>query len=135
MTDETYNMLERAVQVQLEAIENLDTESKEGKDALMKSTRLVELLIASDRENLEYYDKEERRRIDEERNKAANETERKKQELTWGRVGLEMAKVVVPLMVSIAGYNVFQKRILKFEETGRISSTAGRELHLPRFFK
>lgn len=135
MTDETYNMLERAVQVQLEAIENLDTESKEGKDALMKSTRLVELLIASDRENLEYYDKEERRRIDEERNKATNETERKKQELTWGRVGLEMAKVVVPLVVSIAGYNVFQKRILKFEETGRISSTAGRELHLPRFFK
>lgn len=135
MTDVTYEMLEKAAQVQLENVEKLDAGSKEGKEALAKSINLVELLIATDKDNADYYDKQERRRIEEERNKAQNETERDKQKLTWGRVGLEMAKVVVPLVVSFAGYNVFQKRVLKFEETGRISSTAGRELHLPKFMK
>lgn len=135
MTEETYGMLERAVQAQLEKVETLDAGSKEGKEALAKSLHLVELLIATDKDNADYYDKQERRRIEEDRNKAMNETERDKQKLTWGRVGLEMAKVVVPLVVSFAGYNVFQKRVMKFEETGRISSTAGRELHLPKFMK
>ena len=135
MTEETYGMLERAVQAQLEKVETLDAGSKEGKEALVKSPPLVELLITTDKDNADYYDKQERRRIEEDRNKAMNETERDKQKLTWGRVGLEIAKVVVPLVVSFAGYNVFQKRVLKFEETGRISSTAGRELHLPKFMK
>lgn len=135
MTNVTYEMLEKAVQVQLKNVEALDAGSKEGKEALTKSIHLVELLITTDKDNADYYDKQERRRIEEDRNKAQNETERDKQKLTWGRVGLEMAKVVVPLVVSFVGYNVFQKRVMKFEETGRISSTAGRELHLPKFMK
>lgn len=135
MTEETYNLLEEAAQVQLRQVTKIDPETKEGKDHLVKSIHLVELLINTDRDNAEYYDKQERRRIEEERNEAMNETERDKQKLTWGRVGLEMAKVVVPLVVSFTGYNVFQKRILKFEETGRLTSTASRELHLPKCFK
>lgn len=135
MLDETYELLERAAQAQLKAVGNLDVSTKEGKEALAKSINLVELLLNKDRDDMEYYDKQERRRIEETRNKAQDETERKKQELTWGRVGLEMAKVIVPLGVSLVGYNVFQKRVLTFEETGRITSTAGRELHLPKFFK
>lgn len=135
MTKETYILLEEAAQVQLKQVGEINPETKEGKEHLDKSIRLVELLIDTDKNDCEYWDKQERRRIDEERNKAMNETERDKQRLTWGRVGLEMAKVVVPLFVSFAGYNVFQKRILKFEETGRLTSTASRELHLPRFMK
>lgn len=135
MTKETYELLEEAAQVQLKQVTKINPETKEGEEHLAKSIRLVELLINTDRDNYEYYDKDERRRIEEERNKAMNETERDKQKLTWGRVGLEMAKLVVPLLVSFAGYNVFQKRILKFEETGRLTSTASRELHLPKFMK
>lgn len=135
MTKETYQKLEEAAKIQLDNVVTLDAGSKEGKEALAKSLHLVELLINVDKDADDFHDKQERRRIEEERNKAQNETERDKQKLTWGRVGLEMAKVVVPLVVSFAGYNVFQKRVLKFEETGRISSTAGRELHLPKFMK
>lgn len=135
MTKETYELLEAASQVQLKNVAEFETGSKEAKEALTKSLHLVELLATVDRDADEYHDKQERRRIEEERNKAQNETERDKQKLTWGRVGLEMAKVIVPLVVSFAGYNVFQKRILKFEETGRICSTAGRELRLPKFMK
>lgn len=135
MTEETYDMLERAAQVQLEAVERLDATTKEGKEALTKSIHLVELLISTDKDTSDYYDKQERRRIEEERNKAANETEREKQKLTWGRVGLEMAKVVVPLAMSLIGYDIFQKRMLIFEKTDRVCSLAGRELHLPKFLK
>ena len=135
MTDKTYTLLETAVQVQLERIGELDPETKEGKDALSKAISLVDQLITTDKNESDGYDKQERRRIEEERNKAADATERKKQELTWGRVTLEMAKVVVPLIISFVGYNVFQKRLMKFEETGRITSTAGKELHLPKFMK
>lgn len=135
MTEETYNMLEKAARVQLQNVNNLDPGNKEGKDALTKSIHLVELLVTADKDNADYYDKEERRRIEEDRNKAVNEIEHNKQKLTGGRVTFEMAKVIAPLVISFVGYNVFQKRILKFEETGRITSTAGRELHLPRFMK
>lgn len=134
MTDETYNLLEGAVQAQLRNVATLDVGSKDGEYALTKSLRLVELLITADKDISDYYDKEARREIEKEKNKAMESVERDKQKLTWGRVGLELAKGVLPLVVSFAGYNVFQKRVLKFEETGRITSTAGRELHLPKLF-
>lgn len=135
MTEKTYDLLEKAVQKQLEAVEEIETDTKEGKEALTKSIQLTELLVSVDRDQNDAWDKQEKRRIEEERNKASNNVEIQKQSLTWGRVGLELGKVVVPILVSFAGYNVFQKRILRFEETGRISSTAGRELHLPKFMK
>lgn len=135
MNEVTYDMLEKAAQVQLERIEKADPETKEGKDALAKAVELVNLLISTDKIGYDYHDREERRRIDEEKNKSDNQTEIDKQKLTWSKVGLEMAKAIVPLAVSMIGYNVFQKRLMRFEETGRVCSTAGRELHLPKFMK
>ncbi len=130
MTTETYNLLEEAVQNQLRQLSDFDTTSKEGKEALTKSCNLVELLLTTDRDNAEYYDKEERREIE----KMKNETERDKQKLNGGRVALEMAKIIIPSLITMIGYNVFQKRVMKFEETGRVSSTAGREMHIPKFW-
>lgn len=135
MDQTTYDLLESAVRTQLKQVEKLNLESKEGKEALTKATALTELLITVDKDGYDYHDKEERRRIEEKKNDATAEVEREKAKLTWGRVGLELGKVIAPILVSFAGYNVFQKRVLKFEETGRIVSTAGRELHLPKFFK
>lgn len=135
MNKETYELLESAVQAQLNAVSNLSLDTKDGKEALTKATALTELLITADKDNYDYFDKEDRRRIEDEKNKAAAEIEREKSKLTWGRVGLEMGKVIAPMLMSLVAYNVFQKRVLKFEETGRINSTAGRELHFPRIFK
>lgn len=135
MSNETYEMLESAVQVQLKNIDNLDTESKEGKDALAKAIHLAELLITSDKDNVDYYDKQERRRIEEDRNKAMADIEHDKQKVTWGRASFEMAKVIVPLVIQIIAFGMLQKRMFKFEETGRVTSTGGREMHLPRFWK
>lgn len=135
MDQKTYDLLEGAVQDQLSRIDELDPGTKIGQDALKNVTALTELLITADKDGYDYHDKEERRRIEEKKNDATAEIEREKSKLTWGRIGFEIGKVVIPTLVSMAGYNVFQKRVLKFEETGRISSTAGRELHFPKFFK
>lgn len=135
MSNETYELLELVCQSQLKNVEDLDLESKEGKEALIKANTILDLLITADKDNADYYDKQERREIERQKNEAQIAVERDKQKLTWSRIGFEMAKVVVPTLVSIFAYDVFQKRIMKFEETGRICTTAGRELHLPRFMK
>ena len=135
MSDETYELLEEAVRKQIVKMTTLDTSTKEGMDVLKKSTELVNVLVEVDKNIDEFTDKEERRRIEEKKNDAMNEVELSKQKITWQKTALEISKVVVPTVISMIGYNVFQKRVLKFEETGRITSTAGRELHFPKFMK
>lgn len=63
-----------------------------------------------------------------------DEKERKKEGDSWEKV-VEIAKIVVPVTVPLLAYNVFQKRVIKFEETGRLVSFAARDLHLPKIFK
>lgn len=135
MNEEIRKQVEETTSTFLERAESWTCGTDSQKDAFNQAITLLGLLNEDDKINSEYFDKEQRRRIDEERNKEANQIERDKQNLTWGRVCLEMGKVVVPMALSLVGYNVFQKRVMKFEETGRVTSTAGRELHLPNFFK
>lgn len=138
MSNETYDLLEEAAQIQLRnVISEKEKDENGGNSKNIKSPKidLVELLITADKNNMDYCDKQDRLKVEKEKNDDMTEMERNKQKLTWGKVGLELCKVLLPTCVSIAAYDVFQKRILKFEETGRIVSTAGRELHLPKFFK
>ena len=76
----------------------------------------------------------EHRVIEELRSSAQIELENKKQEVTWKRVAFEMIKLLIPLGVTIWHYNQAQKRVFDFEEHGRITSSAGRELHLPKIW-
>lgn len=48
--------------------------------------------------------------------------------------GFDIAKVVLPVILSGICYSVFQKRLLKFEETGVVKSHASKDLHLPKIF-
>ncbi len=116
-------------------IENLPSGSQEQQRMVDNLQKLVNSLNQINQTEYDGYDKQERREIDKLKNQALYELERKKSEMSWQRVTFEMAKIIVPTIISIGAYEHFQKRILEFEETGRITSTAGRELHLPRFFK
>lgn len=54
------------------------------------------------------------------------------------KVFADAAKIGVGVGTTILGYfayGYFQHKVLKFEEYGRIVSTAGRDLKLPRFMK
>jgi hypothetical protein len=77
---------------------------------------------------------EQHEMIEESRNEAGIRLEQEKQKITWKRVAFELGKLVIPLGISIVHYNMAQKKVFDFEEHGRITSTAGRELHLPKIF-
>ncbi len=89
-----------------------------------------------ERERLEY-DREkvaEAQTIDRERITVEHE----KNEMPTWKIALEVAKLAIPVVsgvMSIVAYDKFQKRMFDFEENGHICSTAGRELHLPKFWK
>lgn len=138
----------------------LDSEpdaSDEYKNAEREVNILIDKMQAFHKTNCEYFAKEEERDIEKRKNedmaeledqklKAHSETERErnemtlkleqeKQKLTWKRIAFEFGKIVVPIIGGAIVYSKAQNKVLKFEETGRITSTAGRELHLPKIFK
>lgn len=84
---------------------------------------------AKERDMARQRDNEETRILEE------ADIEKKKIDPSWKRVAFEMAKAVVPLAISVVSYGVFQTKLMKYEEEGRIVSTAGRQLSLPRFWK
>ena len=123
------------IQNHLDLINTVQKGSKEQQALVADLTKLVDSVNELNKTEYEYYDKQERREIDREKNQALAELESKKSELGWQRVTFELCKVIIPTLVSIGAYNVFQKRVLKFEETGRLVTTASRELHLPKFLR
>lgn len=97
--------------------------------------RLLDKLSEDEKLRLETLDKEERRNLEAMKNETLSEIEKEKAKISWKKVLFEMSKLLGPVIITMLGYDIFQRRILRFEETGRIASTAGRELHLPRFMK
>ena len=116
-------------------IPSLEDGSKEQAIAVEDLTKLVNQINQLQATEWEYFDKQERRDLDKAKNEAMLEIEKKKSDITWQRVLFEIGgKVVLPAALTLVGYNVFQKRILKFEETGRLVTSASRELHLPKIW-
>lgn len=132
MTRETYNMLEDAVQ---RSLQEIDFSEQKGGNSVQRAETLVNLLITADKNEDDYHDKKERREIEKSKNETSAQIEREKSKLTWGRIGFEMAKLVVPLGISVYISDKWQRRMMKFEETGRFTSSISREFHLPKLFK
>lgn len=108
----------------LEEIDKLENGSKEQSTMVQDLKELVLLL--------DTLNKTDQSKL---KDKELIDLERDKMKIGWKRAAFEMAKVTVPTIVSIVAYDIFQKRVLDFEEHGRLTSTASHELHLPRFFK
>jgi len=116
-------------------IEGLDVGSKEHQTAVGDLVKLLETANKDDEMMANLEDSRDRREIERDKNATMAKLEVERNKLSWPRAGLEIAKVILPTLLSIGAYSVFQHRVLKFEETGRIVSTAGRSLSLPKFFK
>lgn len=135
MTDENLARLESSLEAMIKEIETLTPGSKERQNAVQDVRALVAALNETDSTMADWTDKQEKRRIDEEKNQSMAEIEKAKSDLTWKKIFVEFGKILIPSFISVWAYDRFQKRLLGFEETGRVNSTAGRELHLPKFFK
>lgn len=127
--------LETEVQRQLELINSVPKGSKEQAVIMEDLTKLVGCVDRLNQTEYEFYDRQERREIDRKKNESMLELENKKSEISFGRAAFELAKVIIPPVITLVAYDRFQKRIIKFEETGRLVSTAARELHLPKFLR
>lgn len=134
MQQETYELMEGAL---VDRLRDMDLERDDDKKSKKfdEAMKLIDKMNETDKVSFEFSDKEERRRIEEKRNDQAAETEAEKARLSWKKVAFEMAKVMLPAIGGWIAYDKFQTRVMKFEETGRVCSTAGREMHLPRITK
>lgn len=140
-----------------ERLSNLEAGSKEYLEAEKAMEKLLDQMQAFYRTSNEFWAKEEERRIQENHNEQMAEiedrkvkdhfdiemeraqtqlqVEKEKQKLSWKKVVFEMSKVVVPAAISAVVFFKGQERMIKFEETGRFTSSVSRESHLPNPLK
>lgn len=137
MTDETLEMIEQLIVEHMQWLEEHPIDDEHRNEVIRELEMLLEKRSNIDRTNLEYFDKEERRRIEQERNEATKEIEEKKQGINWKRAAFELAKVTVPTVIGAILYSKESDKMYEFEETGRVNSTAGRRHTnvLTRFLK
>lgn len=134
MKQETMEKLENVISKNLDKIQQ-GTDDENREELVTDTCNLLDRLNEAEGKQMEYWDKEERRELEKEKNETMAEIEREKGAISKPKMVLEIARIVVPVVVPMVAYGFYQAKLLKFEETGRVNSTAGRELHLPRFFK
>lgn len=129
---ETRNLMDEVIRSKLRYAKD---NPEDDKGSVHDAVDLLEKATQIDQLNADILDKEARRRIEESKNSTMLDCEKEKQRITWQRAGLELAKVIVPTLISIGAYNVFQKRMFFFEKDNRVCSSTGRQLQLPKFMK
>lgn len=142
MKDETLDLLEKRITDNLETMSdydvnwyNLSDDEAKGRRQLVSETEgLIDKLALLEKEGAEAWDKQERRRIEEEKAQMMANVETSKQEIKPKRAAFEIAKVLAPVIASGILYGIYQRRMIDFEENGRITTSVGRDLHLPNIF-
>lgn len=136
MRDETLNGLEDYVESQ--RVESLGG----GEDASKAHERYIEsvrVLREIEHDNMEYYDKQERREIEKKKNDDSKAIEDAKQKVGAPRFILEIAKIAVPVVTAtIAAVTAvkMQNKSGVLEESGRWTTEASRMAHnqIPRMW-
>ena len=117
MTTNTVEMLDEKISDLISESYKFDIESDEHKLIVEEiktlsdvSTKIDEIYL---KENIHAEDMEESKKIN------------------WIQIGTDIAKVAIPSIIGVISYSIFQKRLLRFEETGTLASKASRDLSLP----
>lgn len=134
MTDETLNLIEEQIRSDLGRLDEFNDDQTKRSKAVQDLAKLMEKLTEAENARDHWYDNQERRRIDENRNSSSAEIEKLKQNLDWKRLSLEIAKITIPVFVPLIIWRKSFVEMVTFEETGRFTSSASRELHLPKIF-
>ena len=136
MTNETLDLLEAVLQDELKATKTTD-ESKKAK-AMQNACMIAERLSEAEEGVVKWQEMENRKEIEEERIRSMIQIEANKKRPSIGQATLEVVKVGVPAVLSIASLLVYRKSFKEmgnFEETGHYTSNMSRELHLPKILK
>lgn len=128
-------IIERLEEVLSTDLEMLTFERDDYKEILHEATEVADRLIELRKIEVDRVDKEERRKMDEEKSKEAIALETMKAKKDWRTFALEWGKVLLPLALQAIAYGIYQARAIHFEETGTMRSWASKEMHLPKFWK
>lgn len=126
------NELEDSLQESIECYNNCVTGSNERKAEAENIEKLSRALVALRQQEADEVDKDERRRIEEEKNKENAVIERKKSGTPWLRIVLE---ALAQGGVKFLGHMLYKdelREVLHFEEHGIIRSKGGKDLKPPR---
>lgn len=132
----TMQRLENQIQTNLDSIGTMEEGDQNRKRLIDETNQLLDRLIQMEKDQNDAWDKQERRKLEYNKNRDTLELERLKiTSMPWKRAAVEIAKVAVPTILSGGLFWLAQTRVLKFEETGRFTSTASRQLGSPKIFK
>lgn len=137
MTNETMDLLEARIS---EDLKLLETETDEKKRALIvrEVDRLATKLSEAETLYLKATTDESARELD--RSKVYSQAETERTKARWDMISRTMAAIVtagIPAIISVLTLKVWKngyREMMKFEETGRLVSSASKEFHLPRIF-
>lgn len=129
MRDETYSTLEDYVRLKAEEATSFASIERGPTQETSHAQYMEALTLLKDieKDNADYYDKQERREIERKKNDDATKVEESKQNVSGKRFVLEIAKVVVPVLtgvISAVTVLKMQDKAGKFEESGSWPSKA-----------
>lgn len=124
MQKDTYADLEEVLVEYIQELGRLPKDSKEAGIIAERVDKMFKSLLEADKvRNKEVFDE------------VAQELEKEKQSLSKEKVIMDLVKIFGPVLLSIIAYAILQKRLLKFEENGRLCTSAAREFHMPKFWR
>lgn len=132
MNQETRDKLENLINSNLDILLTENMSDGERSKTVEDTVKLAKSLDEIDKNNFDLYERSEK--LKNERKKAKRD---KKQfvESENNKVKIELIKggcLIGSAVLGYIAYDMFQKRVIRFEETGKLVSNAWRELHLPK---
>ena len=112
----------------VESFMGTETGSDERSKEASNLAKVVEAYTKFSSMESEKEDKVERRRIEEEKNKANFEIESEKARIPWEKIGVEVLASFGRGLMDHIFFGIRQKEVLRFEETGSIRSKASRDV-------
>ena len=124
--EELRSRLKDSVDDVVESFQSTETGSEERSKEASNVQKVVDALVKFETMESEIEDKVERRRLEEEKNKANAQIEAEKARIPWEKIGIEVISSFGRGLMDHLFFMRSQREILRFEETGSIRSNASR---------
>ena len=134
MTNETLDLFEARIYENLNMLGTV-TDEKERERLIREVEKLSTKMTEAEEVVYKFANDEAQRALDDVKSQRAYDAEVIKSKVDWKRTAIEVGKVAIPAVVSLLTLSLWNEKfeqVLKFEETGRFTSTAFRLLKFPK---
>ena len=134
MTNETLDLFEARIHEDLTLL-GTETDEKERERLVREVEKLSTKMTEAEEMVYKYASDEAQRALDDVKSQRAYDAEVVKAKVDWKRTAIEVGKVAIPAAVSLMTLSLWNEKfeqVLKFEESGRFTSTGFRLLKFPK---